>query len=37
MIDAATISLPVPPNSAIYSDTYSAALRAPNSARNRGR
>jgi hypothetical protein len=27
----------LPPNSAMYSDTYSALLRAPNSARNRGR
>jgi hypothetical protein len=27
----------LPPNSAMYSDTYSAPLRAPNSARNRGR
>jgi len=27
----------VPPNSAMYSDTYSAPLRAPDSARNRER
>ena len=26
-----------PPNNAMYSDTYSASLRAPVSARNRGR
>jgi hypothetical protein len=32
-----TVAGTLPPNSAMYGDTYSAPLRAPNSARNRGR